>query len=106
MRRLILVAATVGALGLGGTAASAAPMQGLTVAAPAPAVTLVEGWWEQENHGDAADRYWQMKPADRKRYDAAEARIQKRHNHHVDQYSKTDARDVATEHRLLHYDTH
>ena len=105
MRRLILISATVGALGLGSTAASAAPMHGLAVAAPAPAVTLA-GWWEQENHGDAADRYWQLKPADRKRYDAAEGRIQKRHHHHVDQYNKSDAHDVATQHRLLHYDTH
>ena len=105
MRGFMLIPVTVVALSLGGATVSAATTHGLAVAAPAPAVTLVAGWWEQENHGDAADRYWQLKPAERKRYDAAEARIQRRHNHHVDQYGKGDARDVATEHRLLHYDT-
>lgn len=106
MRGFMLIPVTLVALSLGSATVSAAPTHGLAVAAPATAVTLVEGWWEQENHGDATDRYWQLKSTERKRYDAAEARIQKRHNHHVDQYGKSDARDLATEHRLLHYDTH
>jgi len=104
MRSLVLMSAAVLAFGLGTATVSAAPTtSGLAVAAPAPAVTLVDGWWEQENHSDAEDRYWQLSPGDRKRYDAAEARIQKRHHHHVDQYDKHDARDVATEHKLLHF---
>ena len=103
MRGFRLIPVTVVALSLGSATVSAAPTHGLAVAAPAPAITLVEGWWEQENHGDAADRYSKLKPADRKQYDAAEARIQKRHKGHVDQYDKSDARDLATEHRLLRY---
>jgi hypothetical protein len=105
MRRLILISSAVAAFSLGGAAASAAPTHGLAVAAPIPAVTLVEGWWEQENHGDAADRYWQLNRTDRRRYDAAEARIQQRHKrYHLDQYDHRDDRDLQTEHRVLHYD--
>ena len=106
MRGFILIPVTAAALSLAGAAASAVPTHGLAVGAPPTAVTLVGGWWEQENHSDAPDRYWQMNRTERKRYDAAETRIQKRHNHHVAQYNQRDARDVATEHRLLHYETH
>lgn len=103
MRTLILVSATALVFGLGTPTGSAAPTAGLATAAPAPAITLVEGWWEQENHADAADRYSQLSPSDRKRYDAAEARIQTRHHHRVEHYDKRDARDLKTEHTLLHF---
>jgi hypothetical protein len=103
MRSLIVLSATALVFGIGMAAGSAAPASGLAVAAPAPTVTLVDGWWEQENHNDAGDRYWQLSPRNRRSYDAAEARIQRRHHHHLDQYDHHDDRDVKTEHRLLKY---
>jgi len=103
MRSLILLSSAALLLGLGTATSAAAPTAGLGVTAQAPTVTLVEGWWEQESHADAADKYWQLSPRDRRRYDAAEARIQKRHRHQVDHYDKRDDRDLRTEHHLLHY---
>ena len=103
MRSLIIMSAAALVLGLGTATSSAAPTSGLVRAAPAPTVTLANGWWEQENRGDAADRYWQLSPRDRRRYDAAEARILKRHHHHLDQYDRHDDSDLKTQRRLLHY---
>lgn len=104
MHRLILVPATLALLGLGTVTGSAAPMDRHPVVARAPAITLVEGWWEQENRNDAPDRYWRLKPADRRRYDQVQARIERRHRqYHLDQYDHRDNRDLAEQHRLLRY---
>jgi hypothetical protein len=97
------MSATALVLGLGTATTPAAPTQRLDAGVSSPTVMLVDGWWERENHNDAGDRYWQLPPRDRRRYDATEARILKRHHHQLDQYDHHDDRDVATEHRLLHY---
>jgi hypothetical protein len=107
MRNLVLLSATALILGLGATTGSAAPASGFAAATPAPAVVLVNGWWEQENQGDAPDRYWQLNRTDRRRYDAAEARIQHRHHrYHLDQYDHRDDRDLRQQHTILRFEWH
>ncbi len=104
MHRFILVPATLALLGLGTVTGSATPIDLRAVVARAPAITLVDGWWEQENRTDAPDRYWRLKPADRRRYDQVQARIEHRHRqYHLDQYDHRDDRDLAQQRRMLHY---
>lgn len=105
MRPLILASAVLALLGLGSVTSFAAPMGGAAIAAPAPGVTLVNGWWEQENRADAADRYWQLNRSDYRRYNSAQARIDRRHRrYHLDQYDRRDDRDLAQQHRILHFE--
>jgi len=106
MHRLILASAAMALLGIGAVPVSAAPLARAAgdSAIQAP-ITLVEGWWEQENRGDAPDRYWQLKPSQRRQYDSVQRRIDLRHQRsHTDQYDRHDAADLRTQHRLLHYD--
>ena len=108
MHRLILASAAIALLGLSTVAGSAAPLGRATGAGviQAPAITLAEGWWEQEGRSDAPDRYWQLKPTQRRQYDSAQTRIDRRHRQaHTDQYGSRDRADLRTQHRLLHYDT-
>lgn len=104
MRHLILASAALALLCLSPVAASAAPMARAVAAAPGPAITLVDGWWEQESHADAPTRYWQLRHSDYRRYNAAQARIDARHRrYHLTQYDHRDSRDLAEQHRILHY---
>jgi len=105
MRRLILVSAAIALLSLSSVTGSAAPMGRTIVTARAPTITLVEGWWEQENRTDAPDRYWQLKRSDYRRYNSIQARIDQRHRrYHLDQYDRRDNRDLREQHRILHFD--
>ena len=105
MRPVFLASAVLVLLGLGSVTSLAAPMGGAVVAAPAPGITFVDGWWEQENRTDAADRYWQLKRSDYNRYNSAQARIDRRHaRYHLDQYDHRDDRDLAQQHRILHFE--
>jgi hypothetical protein len=107
MRRLMLVSAALALLCLTPVTGSAAPTDRAAAAARAPAITLVEGWWEQENRGDAPDRYWQLNRTDRRRYDSAESRIQQRHRrYHYDQYDPRDYRDLRQQHTILRFEWH
>ncbi len=102
MRHLILASAALALLGLAPVAVSAAPMERTVIASPAPAITYVAGWWEQENHADAPDRYWQLKHSDYNRYNSAQARIDARHRkYHLDNYDARDRKDLAEQHHLL-----
>jgi hypothetical protein len=105
MRPLVLASAVAALLSLGSVTGLAAPLSGGAVAAPAPGITLVNGWWEQENRADASDRYWQLKRSDYNRYNSAQARIDQRHRrYHLDQYDHRDDRDLAQQHRILHFE--
>ena len=105
MRRLILASAVLALFGLPSVTGVAAPMNPQTVTAPAPAFTLVDGWWEQENRADATDRYWRLKRTDYNRYNSVQARIERRHRqYHLDQYDRRDQRDLAEQHRILHFE--
>jgi hypothetical protein len=107
MGRLVLASAALALLSPTSVTGSAAPMGRTPVAAPAPTITLVEGWWEQENRGDAPDRYWQLNRTDRRRYDSAESRIQQRHRrYHYDQYDPRDYRDLRQQHTILRFEWH
>lgn len=91
------------ALGLGSATTSAAQRS----VWPLPLRHPRSRWWERDNHSDAADRYWQPNRTERRRDDGAEARIQQRHNrYHLNRYDHRDDRDLVTQRRLLHYETH
>jgi hypothetical protein len=105
MRRLILASAVIALFGLPSATGVAAPMARNAVAAPASTITLVDGWWEQENRNDAADRYMRLKRSDFNRYNSVQARIDRRHRqYHLDQYDARDHRDLAEQHRILHFE--
>ena len=105
MRPLILASAVLALLGLGSDTSLAAPLGGAAGVARAPGITLANGWWEQENRTDAVDRYWQLNHSDYNRYNSAQARIDRRHRrYHLDQYDRRDDRDLAQQHRILHFE--
>jgi hypothetical protein len=104
MRRLILASTALALLSLTPVTGSATPTDRAVTAPRAPAITLVQGWWEQENRTDAADRYSHLKTSDYKRYNSAQARIDRRHTqNHTDQYDQRDKQDLAQQHRILHF---
>ena len=104
MHRFAIASATLVLLGLGPTASSTTPMDHTAAAHRAPVFTLIGGWWEQENRTDAPDRYWHLNPADRKRYDEAQARIERRHKrYHLNDYDRRDDRDLTEQRKLLDY---
>jgi hypothetical protein len=106
MRPLILASAVLALLGLSSDTSLAAPRGGAAVAARAPGVTLANGWWEQENRTDAVDWYWQLNRSDYNRYNRSQPRIDRRHQRfHLDQYDPRDDRDLAQQHRILHFET-
>ena len=102
MRRLLLAPAALALLSLTSVTGAAAPIERMAVAAPA--ITLVAGWWEQENRNDAADRYWQLRRSDYNRYNSAQARIEQRHKkYNLDQYDRRDKQDLEEQHRILRF---
>jgi hypothetical protein len=104
MHRFAIASATLALLGLGPTASSATPMDHTAAAQRAPVLTLIGGWWEQENRTDAPDRYWHLNLADRKRYNEAQARIERRHKrYHLNDYDRRDDRDLTEQRKLLDY---
>ena len=107
MRRPMLLSAALALLSLSAVMASAAPMVRSGVGDRAPAITLVQGWWEQENRSDAPDRYWQLKRSEVARYNSAQARIeQRRRRYHYDQYDRRDNADLREQHRILRFEWH
>ena len=107
MRRLMLLSAALALLSLSAVTASATPMDRSGVVARSPAITLVQGWWEQENRSDAPDRYWQLKRSEYNRYNSAQARIEQRHRrYHYDQYDRRDYPDLREQHRILRFEWH
>ena len=103
MRRLMLLSAAL-ALCLSAVTASATPMDRSGVGVRAPAITLIQGWWEQENRSDAPDRYWQLKRSEYNRYNSAQARIEQRHKkYNLDQYDRRDKQDLEEQHRILRF---
>jgi hypothetical protein len=107
MRRIMLVSAALALLCLTPVTGSATPTDRATAAARTPGITLVNGWWEQENHGDAADRYWNLNRSQYNRYNSLEAQIQRRHRrYHYDNYDQRDYPDLREQHRILRFEWH
>jgi hypothetical protein len=105
MRRIMLVSAASALLCLTSVPGSATPTDRAAAAVRVPAITLVEGWWEQENRGDAADRYWRLKRSDYNRYNSLQARIERRHRrYHYDNYDQRDYSDLREQHRILRFE--
>jgi hypothetical protein len=107
MRRLVLASAALALFSLTSVTVSAAPLGRTAVAAPTPTITLVNGWWEQENRSDAPSRYWNLNHSQYNRYNSLEAQIQRRHRrYHYDQYDQRDYRDLREQHVILRFDFH
>jgi hypothetical protein len=107
MHRIMLMSAALALLCLTPLAGSAAPTDRAVAAPRAPAITLVQGWWEQENRSDAPSRYWNLNHSQYNRYNSLEAQIQRRHRrYHYDQYDQRDYRDLREQHVILRFDFH
>jgi len=103
----MLLSAALALLGFSSVTASTTPIDRSSVGARAPAILLVQGWWEQENRSDAPDRYWQLKRSEYNRYNNAQARIEQRHRrYHYDQYDRRDYPDLREQHRILRFEGH
>ena len=92
MRRLLLslVSAVIVASPL---MANAAPQAPLPANAPQARVVPVQGWWEQERRHDAfGDRYWQLRPDLRARYDQLEFQIRRAQEQQRHEYREGDRR--------------
>jgi len=63
-------------------------------------IILVDGWWEQEHHDDAPDRYRKLPPQKHQRYD----QLQAAQNRRAQQRQKLEEQDRAAQaeqHRML-----
>jgi hypothetical protein len=102
---LAIRTAVLALLSLSTTATSAHSLDWTADAPRASLLMLVDGWWEQEYRTDAPARYWRLSRAERKRYDEAQARIERRHKrYHLKDYDRRDDRDVSEQRRLLDYE--
>jgi len=107
MHRISIASAAAALLCVTAVSGFAAPMTPTAPAATSSPLTLVQGsgpgWWEQENRGDAPQRYWQLQRRDHGRYDRLQAEIDQLRQ----QRAQIDARiqqDIAEQHRILHFE--
>jgi hypothetical protein len=63
-------------------------------------ITLVDGWWEQEHHDDAPDRYRKLPPPKLHRYDQLQAE-QARRDAQRRKLAEQDRAAQAEQHRIL-----
>ena len=76
MRHFAAVSATLLVLGAAPVFGHAAPIPPGPAVVDHRAVTLVQGWWEQEHRrGDARRRYWRLPPEELERYNRLQYRI-------------------------------
>jgi hypothetical protein len=106
MRSIVSASAIVLLFGLtpvtGATAAAANLVT--SVAHGNPAITFVDGWWEQEHHDqDAPQRYWRLKSQQRERYDRLQAE-QARRDKQRRQLDEENRRAEEEQHRMLGFE--
>jgi hypothetical protein len=63
-------------------------------------ITLVDGWWEQEHHDDARDRYWKLPPQKVQRYNQLQA-AQAQRDAQRRKLAEQDRRAQEEQHRML-----
>lgn len=100
MNRLLIASAALSLLAfspVGGQAAPAAPRPD---SAYNPSVVLVDGWWEQEHHDDAPDRYWKLPPGQRQKYDKLQA-AQRQRDAQRRRLDDEDRRGIEQQHGIL-----
>ena len=100
MNRLIIASAALLLLAFVPVGSQAAPAQQRPDTAYNPSVVLVDGWWEQEHHDDAPDRYWKLQPQQRQRYDKLQAE-QNRRDAQRRRLDDEDHRAVEQQHGIL-----
>ncbi len=101
MTRLLFAALAVPLLAVVPLAGQAASPMPRPVATANPAITFVDGWWEQEHREqDAPDRYWKLPPQQLQRYN----RLQAEHDRREAQRRRIDddnRRAEEEQHRIL-----
>jgi hypothetical protein len=101
MYRIVFASAAVLVLALAPQPGSAASFAQRPVTATNPAITLVDGWWEQEHHEqDAPNRYWQLQQQQRERYDRLQAE-QYRREQQRRKFDEDDRRALQQQHGIL-----
>jgi hypothetical protein len=104
MRRMISASVAVLPLGLTPVTGFAATNRDRPVAKGNPAITLVDGWWEQEHHQqDAPQRYWHMTPQQVQRYNHLQAE-QRRREQQRHRFEQEDQRASQEQHRMLGFE--
>jgi hypothetical protein len=103
MRRIFSVSLVVLLFGLTPGTGTAASMQRPGVNTT-PAVTFVDGWWEQEHRQqDARDRYWRLPPPQLNRYHRLQADSDRRDQQRR-RIDDENTRARQEQHRLLGFE--
>jgi hypothetical protein len=104
MRRIISASAVVLLFGLAPVTGAAAANPRTPAAHGNPAITSVDGWWEQEHHDqDAPQRYWRLKSQQRARYDRLQAERNRRDQQRR-QIDEANRRADQEQHRMLGFE--
>jgi len=100
MNRLLAASGALLLLAVAPVASQAAPGLQRPDTAANPSVILVDGWWEQEHHDDAPQRYWQLPPGQRHRYDQIQA-AQRQREMQRRRFDEEDRRGMEQQHAIL-----
>ena len=104
MRRIISASVAVLFLGLTPVTGFAAPGMQKPVASSNPAITQVDGWWEQEHHDqDARERYQRLPPKQYQRYNRLQAE-QMRREQQRREIDAANQRSLREQHSLLGFE--
>jgi hypothetical protein len=104
MRRIVSASVVMMLLGLAPVTGLAAPVGPRPSAPTGPAITLVDGWWEQEHRDrEAREEYWGLRQRQQARHNRLQAEIEalQRQRQDIDDCL---ARDIEEQHRLLRSD--
>jgi hypothetical protein len=104
MRRIFSASVVALLFGLAPGTGTAASIVQRPVVTANPAVTFVDGWWEQEHREkDARERYWRLPPQQLNRYHRLQADSDRREQqrHRIDD---ENSRARQEQHRLLGFE--
>src|SRR5690349_17211109 len=104
MRRVVAVSVVLVLLGLAPVTSLATPLAPRASASAGPAITFVDGWWEQENRErEAREEYWALRQQQQARYNRLQAEIDALQRQRQDIDDRI-ARDLDEQHRMLRFD--
>jgi hypothetical protein len=104
MSRTFSASVVVLLFGLAPVTGMAAPIVQRPVVTANPAVTFVDGWWEQEHREqDARERYWRLPPERLDRYHRLQADTDRREQQRR-KIDEDNGRARQEQHRLLGFE--
>jgi hypothetical protein len=104
MRHILSASVVALLLGLTPVAGAAAAVVQRPIVTANPAVTLVDGWWEQEHREqDARERYWHLPPKKIIQYHRLQADYDRREQQRR-RIEEENRRAIQQQHRLLGFD--